>query len=84
MYDVHMKKRITIYIDEAVLDAYRMRAEETGAGYQTMINDTLKEHITNRRPERKSLVEVLLEIPTGDEDDLFEREDDFPADDVFD
>ncbi|MEX0900843.1 MAG: BrnA antitoxin family protein [Gammaproteobacteria bacterium] len=80
-----MKKRITIYLDEDVLDAFRSRAEESGAGYQTMINDTLKKSIERglEHPERKSLMEVLLEIPTGDETDLFAREDDFPADDVF-
>jgi hypothetical protein len=33
--------RISIYIDNAVLDAFRARAEKAGLGYQTMINDAL-------------------------------------------
>jgi uncharacterized protein (DUF4415 family) len=36
------KTRITIYIDDTVLDEFRARAERTGTGYQTMINDALK------------------------------------------
>ena len=83
----YMKKRITIYLDEDVLDAFRSRAEETGAGYQTMINDTLKESIERERatPSKRSLAELLLEMPVIDgHDDLFERVDDIAARDVFD
>jgi uncharacterized protein (DUF4415 family) len=36
------KTRITIYIDDVVLEELRARAERTGTGYQTMINDALK------------------------------------------
>ena len=36
------KTRITIHIDNAVLDEFRARAERAGAGYQTMINEALK------------------------------------------
>jgi len=36
------KTRITIYIDDAVLDAFRSRAEKAGTGYQTMMNEALK------------------------------------------
>ena len=87
MYDVHMKKRITIYLDEEVLDAFKLRAEETGAGYQTMINESLKESLEReaKSPRKRSLAEALLAIPTSDDDyDPFKREDDFPNDDVFD
>ena len=36
------KTRITIYIDDAVLDEFRARAERAGTGYQTMMNEALK------------------------------------------
>jgi hypothetical protein len=36
------KTRITIWIDDAVLDAFRARAADRGVGYQTMINDALR------------------------------------------
>ena len=36
------KTRITIYLDEEVLDEFRSRAERTGTGYQTLINAALR------------------------------------------
>jgi uncharacterized protein (DUF4415 family) len=36
------KTRITIYLDDEVLDAFRSRAELTGTGYQTLINAALR------------------------------------------
>jgi len=36
------KTRITIYLDDDVLDAFRKRADAAGRGYQTMINAALK------------------------------------------
>lgn len=40
------KTRITIRLDNEVLDWFRSRAEVSGGGsYQTMINDALKEHV---------------------------------------
>jgi uncharacterized protein (DUF4415 family) len=41
------KTRITIYLDNAVLDAFRAHADATGRGYQTMINEVLRAHIEN-------------------------------------
>ena len=42
------KTRITIYLDNDIVDAFRTRAEKKGTGYQTMINDVLKAFITDR------------------------------------
>lgn len=39
------KTRITIHIDDDVLDAFRDRADATGRGYQTMINEALRQHL---------------------------------------
>ena len=36
------KTRITIMLDEDILVAFRKKAEESGRGYQTMINETLR------------------------------------------
>ena len=39
------KTRITIYISDTVLDEFRARAEKTGIGYQTMMNEALKVYL---------------------------------------
>lgn len=44
------KTRITIYIDNAVLDEFRARAERTGTGYQTMMNEALKASLGESEP----------------------------------
>lgn len=36
------KTRITIYLDNDVLEAFRERGDAAGRGYQTMINDALR------------------------------------------
>jgi len=36
------KSRITIYLDNDILEAFRARSEAAGRGYQTMINDALR------------------------------------------
>ena len=51
------KTRITIRIDDDVLDWFRGTVDEAGGGnYQTLINDALREYITNQQ-ER---IEVIL------------------------
>jgi uncharacterized protein (DUF4415 family) len=37
------KTRLTLYLDDAVVEAFRQRAEAQGIGYQTLINETLKQ-----------------------------------------
>lgn len=41
------KTRITIYIDDAILDELRVRAEKAGGGYQTLLNDALKAYLAD-------------------------------------
>ena len=43
------KTRITIYLDNSILNEFRSRAEEAGFGYQTMINEALKEFLKKDR-----------------------------------
>ncbi len=40
------KTRISIFIDNAVLDEFRARAEKAGTGYQTMMNEALREYLS--------------------------------------
>ncbi len=39
------KTRISIFIDNAVLDEFRARAEKAGTGYQTMMNEALRKYL---------------------------------------
>jgi uncharacterized protein (DUF4415 family) len=43
------KTRITIYLDDQVLDAFRKRADAAGRGYQTMINEALRQYLGKSR-----------------------------------
>lgn len=51
------KTRISIFIDNAALNAFRARAEKAGTGYQTMINEVLKAHLAE---ESKPVTETAL------------------------
>ncbi len=52
-----VKTRISIFIDNAVLDAFRARAEKAGIGYQAMINEVLKAHLAG---EQRPVTEMAL------------------------
>ena len=39
------KTRITIMLDDDVIEAFRAKAEASGRGYQTLINDALRNAI---------------------------------------
>lgn len=39
------KTRVTMYLDNEVIEAFRAKADELGRGYQTLINDSLKKCI---------------------------------------
>ena len=52
------KTRITIYLDDAILEEFRSRAEEAGMGYQTSINEALKEYLSQSR--EKVVTESML------------------------
>ena len=39
------KTRITIYLDDAILEQFKAESQRTGKGYQTLINDALRAHI---------------------------------------
>lgn len=39
------KTRITIYLDDAIIEHFRALSERTGKGYQTLINEALAGHM---------------------------------------
>ena len=55
------KTRITIYLDDAILEEFRSRAEEAGTGYQTLINEALKEYL-NQNSEKTVTESTLRRI----------------------
>ena len=60
------KTRITIYIDNMVLDEFRTRAERAGTGYQTMMNEALRAYLSeSERPITETVLRQVIreEIP---------------------
>jgi predicted DNA-binding protein len=39
------KTRITIYLDDVVIERFKDLSERTGKGYQTLINEALRSHL---------------------------------------
>lgn len=39
------KTRITIYLNDEILDQFREQAQIAGKGYQTLINEVLKKYL---------------------------------------
>lgn len=57
------KTRITIRLDDDVLDWFRDQADSTGGGnYQTMINATLREYITGITGSVEPLEDTLRRV----------------------
>ena len=62
------KKRITIYIDDAVLTEFRSRAERIGTGYQTMMNEALRAFLEkNEQPVTAAMLRQIIreELPAA-------------------
>jgi uncharacterized protein (DUF4415 family) len=58
------KTRITIRLDNEILDHFRRRVHEMGGGnYQTLINDALREHI--RRGDIETTVRKAIREELG-------------------
>jgi uncharacterized protein (DUF4415 family) len=56
------KNRITIRIDEDVLDAFLKQADASGGavGYQTLINDALRQHVESRAPRLEDTLRRIV------------------------
>ena len=55
------KTRITIMLDNDVLESYRNRADKEGMGYQTLINRTLRESSNPKSLDEKTLRKIIRE-----------------------
>ena len=55
------KTRITIMLDNFVIEAYREMADAEGIGYQTLINRTLRQALTDGHITEESLRRVIRE-----------------------
>jgi len=57
------KTRITMYLDDDIIEAFREKGNELGRGYQTLINDTLREIISksDSAVDAKTLRRIIRE-----------------------
>jgi uncharacterized protein (DUF4415 family) len=55
------KTRITIMLDDDVIEAFRARAGDAGTGYQTLINATLREALSGAK-EKPLTVATLRRV----------------------
>ncbi len=53
------KTRITIFIDTDILEWFRDQAEREGRGYQTAINQALRNYI---KQDRRPIQEIVKEV----------------------
>lgn len=60
--NVSGKTRITLFLDNDILAAYRARAAQSGKGYQTLINETLKASLsTESTPLTAEILRKILQ-----------------------
>lgn len=57
------KNRITIYLDADIVEYFKTEAEKSKTGYQTLINQTLREKINSPQSDKNAdeLIERLLQ-----------------------
>ena len=54
------KTRVTMYLDNAILERFREQAAAQGKGYQTLINDALRDAVS--KSVEPLTVEVLRKV----------------------
>jgi uncharacterized protein (DUF4415 family) len=60
------KTRISIYIDTDVLEEFRQRSDESGKGYQTMMNEALREYLgKSPRPVDETTLRRIITYSQG-------------------
>jgi len=60
------KTRITIYLDNDVIDEFRTRADSAGYGYQTMINEALKQYLQKSdKPLNETVIRRVIREELG-------------------
>jgi uncharacterized protein (DUF4415 family) len=56
------KTRITIMLDDDVIEYFRAKAEAQGTGYQTMINAALREALPAAKGKTKDDLPITVEV----------------------
>jgi uncharacterized protein (DUF4415 family) len=55
------KTRITIHLDDAILKHFKAESEQTGKGYQTLINDALNSYLgLTEKPLTAAMVRKIV------------------------
>jgi uncharacterized protein (DUF4415 family) len=55
------KTRVTMYLDTDILDDFRKRSDKAGYGYQTMINEALREYLAKgRKPLDETVIRQVI------------------------
>lgn len=55
------KTRITIYLDDDIVQGFKRRSDKTGKGYQTLINEALKGYLgLKEKPLTAELVRRIV------------------------
>ncbi len=55
------KTRITIYMDDTIVNQFKAQSQKTGKGYQTLINEVLKAHLgLTEQPVTQELVRKIV------------------------
>jgi len=55
------KTRITIYLDDEVLERFKTQSEKTGKGYQTLINDALNSYLgLTAKPVTEEMIRKIV------------------------
>jgi len=55
------KTRITIYMNDAILNRFKAQAEKSGKGYQTLINEALNSYLgLTDQPVTRELVRKIV------------------------
>jgi uncharacterized protein (DUF4415 family) len=55
------KTRITIYLDDGILERFKAQSQKTGKGYQTLINDALNSYLgLTAKPLTEELVRKIV------------------------
>ena len=55
------KTRITIMLDNVVIESFKYLAEQEGVGYQTLINRALRESFARKQIDEETLRRVIRE-----------------------
>jgi len=59
------KTRITIYLDDAILEEFRSRADAAGKGYQTLINDALRNYLAQPSEDLEQALRKVIREEMG-------------------